>query len=435
MEPEQLSSLRINGARLMQTMTQVGAIGALADGGVNRLAFTPADREARQQVRRWMAEAGMAVTVDAAGNIIGRYLGCDGLAPALATGSHLDTVPNAGIYDGTYGVLAGLEVVRTLGEQNRRLDHSIEVIVFADEERTMIGSKAISGKASTDPEFYQHPHHGAIQQSLQAIGGDWSKLGLAKRDPGSLAAFVELHVEQGPVLEATGCEIGLVTGIVGQRRYLITIEGSPSHAGTTPMDMRQDALVAAAQITLAVNQLGLDSTLPQGGDQVATVGAMALSPNVGNTIPGQVELTVDLRDLSNGCLDAMVSRLEQAAGAIAAATRTHIALKPQLQNDPVPVSSHIYNTVAQVCQHLRLSARQLPSRASHDAQNIASVTDMGMIFVPSQGGISHAETEYTTAEHCIQGANVLLHTLLKLDQHYRCPHILHKRNKTQPTVP
>ena len=311
-------------------------------------------------------------------------------------------------------------MVSTLHDPGIYPDHPIEVIVFADEERTMIGSKAMAGKAKLDPNFYDHPHYEPIEMGLRFIGGDWSQLSTARRDTDSLAAFVELHVEQGPVLEAADNPMGLVTGIVGQRRYLIDIEGSASHAGTTPMTMRQDALVAASQIVLAVNRIGHKADNGY-GEQVATVGAMKLSPNVANTIPGRVEMTLDIRDLSNQRLDDMVAYLEECVAAIADQTDTKIQIKPQLRNEPVPVNSHIYNTIAQVCEQLQLPAQSLPSRASHDAQIIASITDMGMIFVPSQGGISHSETEYTTPEHCVQGANILLQTLLKLDQHYRCP--------------
>lgn len=415
-----IDTLTINGERLMQMMTEVGAIGALPHGGVRRLAFSPEDLAARQLVQSWMEAAGMTVTIDAAANMIGRYEGRFPHAPSLATGSHLDTVPKAGIYDGTYGVLAGVEMARTLHDHGMRPDHPIEVIVFADEERTMIGSKAMAGKAKLDPSFYEHPHYEPIDIGVNYIGGDWSQLPSAQRDTDGLIAFVELHVEQGPVLEAAGNPMGLVTGIVGQRRYLINIEGKASHAGTTPMAMRQDALVAASQIILAVNGIG-HKTGDGYGDQVATVGAMKLSPNVANTIPGQVEMTLDMRDLSNQRLDEMVAELEREMAEIATQTNTQIRIKPQLRNEPVPVSSHIYNTIAQVCHQLELPAQSLPSRASHDAQIISNITDMGMIFVPSQGGISHSETEYTPPEHCIQGANILLHTLLKLDQHYRCP--------------
>ncbi|MGB3616283.1 MAG: Zn-dependent hydrolase [Elainellaceae cyanobacterium] len=417
--PSSMAALTVNGPRLMQAIADVGAIGALPDGGVGRLAFSAEDCQARDVVAGWMSAAGMAVTIDAAGNVIGRYPGRRPQSAALATGSHLDTVPKAGLYDGAYGVLAGLEVVRTLHDRNLQLDHPIEVIVFADEERTMIGSKAMVGRASSDPAHYDHPRYAPIQPSIAAIGGSWDQLSTAQRHPGSLAAFVELHVEQGPVLEAEGVAVGLVTGIVGQRRFLVTVTGQASHAGTTPMDMRQDALVAAAEVVLAVHRIGCLCDELVSGDQVATVGSMTLSPNVANTIPGQVQMTVDMRDMSNESLDRMAAMLEDEAGAIAAATQTRIQITAQLRNEPVPVSPHIYNAIAQVCQDLDLDAVPLPSRASHDAQIVASLADMGMIFVPSQGGISHAETEYTTPEHCVAGANMLLHTLMRLDQHYR----------------
>ncbi|MEL6259963.1 MAG: Zn-dependent hydrolase [Cyanobacteria bacterium J06626_6] len=417
-----LTDLRINGERLMASLAEVGAIGRLDNGGVRRLAFSPEDAQARDRLRQWMEAAGMTVRIDTAGNLIAHYPGRFAHAAALATGSHLDTVPNAGIYDGTYGVLAGLEVVRTLHENDLQLDHPLEIIVFADEERTMIGSKAMTGRASLDPLYYAHPHYAPIEPSLEKIGGDWNNLPKAVRPPGSIAAFVELHVEQGPVLEAAGNPIGLVTGIVGQRRYIITIEGQASHAGTTPMSMRQDALVAASQVVLAVNRIGdLQTGDHISGDQVATVGAMKLSPNVANTIPGQVELTLDIRDLSNDCLDEMMSSLEAEIEKIAVGSHTRIRLKRQLRNEPVPVNSHIFNAIARSCKVLDLKSHELPSRASHDAQIIADIADMGMIFVPSQSGISHAETEYTHPAHCIQGTDVLLHTLLQLDQHYRCP--------------
>lgn len=416
-----LASVAVDGRRLMQTITEMGAIGALPEGGVRRLAFSPEDIQARAVAQQWMQSAGMTVTTDAAGNIIGRYPGRFPASPALATGSHLDTVPNAGIYDGTYGVLAGIEVARTLHEQGIQLDHPFEVIVFADEERTMIGSKAMAGQASLNPADYAHPHYDAIEPCVNRIGGDWDNVTAAQREPGVLAAFVEVHVEQGPVLETAGNPMGLVTGVVGQRRYLITFAGQASHAGTTPMSLRQDALVAASQLVLAVNEIGRRRDELLTGDQVATVGAMQLTPNVANTIPGQVELTVDMRDLSNDCLDRMVAMLTERAGAIATQTDTEFTIRPQLRNEPVPANSHIQNTIGQVCETLALPVISLPSRASHDAQIMGSLTDMGMIFVPSQAGISHAETEYTAPEHCIQGANVLLHTILQLDQHYRCP--------------
>lgn len=404
---------QIDRDRLVQTIQQLAQIGQLPNGGVQRLAFSPEDIAARQQVKQWMHAAGMSVRTDPAGNIIGRYDGKYADAPALATGSHLDTVPNAGHYDGAYGVLAGIEVVRSLHERSMRLDRAIEVIVFADEESSMIGSKAMSGSLDRDPQQYMRLDGTSIQLCLEQVGGNWEPIAEARRNPKDLAAFVELHVEQGPVLEALGKQIGIVEGIVGQRRYRITIEGTPRHAGTTPMSMRQDALVAAAHVIIAVNRLA-----DRPGQQVATVGYLQVSPNAANTIPGRVEMKLDIRDLSDRCIDEMLTELQQEMSAIAAQTGTQIDMDLHLHNIPAPAKVEIQSAIAAVCETLNYSYTYLPSRASHDAQEMAKFTDMGMIFVPSQGGVSHAESEYTSPEQCECGANVLLQVLVALDRSY-----------------
>ncbi|MEL6469082.1 MAG: Zn-dependent hydrolase [Cyanobacteria bacterium J06623_4] len=410
-----VKSFSANCDRLMESIEAIATIGALPSGGVQRVAFSEEDCRARELLMRWMRDAQMQVRIDPAGNIFGRYPGRFSKAPALGTGSHLDTVPNAGHYDGTYGVLAGLEIVRTLRDQDHRLDHPLDVIVFADEERTMVGSKALSGNLSHDPAAYESATGDSIEACLDRVGGHWEKRSLARMTPAEMVAFVELHVEQGPVLEAAKSQIGVVTGIVGQRRYLLTVKGLASHAGTTPMSMRQDALVAASQLVLAVNALG-----NQPGDQVATVGQMTVSPNVANTVPGQVELSLDIRDLDDKHLDRLMAQLKADMARIATETGTQISFEPRLYNRPSPAKMHIQNAIAHVCDNLALTYTYLPSRASHDAQEMARITDMGMIFVPSQGGISHAATEYTSPEDCVNGVNVLMHTLLSLDQHYCC---------------
>lgn len=410
-----VSKLQVDQDRLMESIADLANIGALPNGGVQRLAFSPEDCLARDLIQQWMRESGMQVRIDPAGNIIGRYPGRFEQAPALTTGSHIDTVPNAGHYDGTYGVLAGLEVIRTLRDRRHSLDHPLDLIVFADEERTMIGCKALSGNLGSDALPYRSTDGEPIQSCLARVGGDWSKRADARLTSAKLAAFVELHIEQGPVLESAQKEIGIVTGIVAQQRYIFTVEGRGSHAGTTPMHLRQDALVAASRLVLAVHALG-----NRPGDQVATVGQLDVSPNVANTIPDRVELSLDIRDLDEDYLDQLITELEAEMAQIAAETETRIQMSPLLRNQSALANSRIQTAIAQVCEDLSLSYMQLPSRASHDAQEMAQITDMGMIFVPSEAGISHAETEYTSPEHCAQGANVLLHTLIRLDQHYRC---------------
>lgn len=404
--------LTVNGERLNRSVAQLGEIGKLNNGGVCRLAFSDADLQARQQVQAWMEESGMTTRIDAAGNVIGRYAGKIENAPALATGSHIDTVPVGGLFDGCLGVLAGIEVVRTLRDNQIRLNHPIEVIIFSDEERSVIGSKAIAGEVGEDPTYYMRLDGTPIQDCLAKVGGDWSQIATAKRN--DIAAFVELHVEQGGVLEHEQVPIGVVSGVVGQYRFAVSIGGRPNHAGTTPMHLRKDALVAAAQIVLAVNRIALDTP----GDQVATVGHLMVYPNATNTVPGQVELRIDLRDLSQPHLEQLVETLKAEISAIATATSTEISMRQTLHILPTIAAPNIMSTIEQICQDLNLPQVQLPSRAGHDAQEVGRITDMGMIFVPSRSGISHSEEEYTSPEDCTKGTNVLLHTFLRLDEMY-----------------
>ena len=406
--------LTVNGDRLLDSIHKLAQIGYLPNGNIKRLAFTPEDRQARQQVQHWMIAAGMTVRHDAAGNLIGTYAGTRPDWPVLATGSHIDTVPSGGAYDGVLGVLAGIEIIRVLQENQQRLQHSIEVIVFTDEESSMIGCQAMAGTVVKAPTDYQTATGQPMPDCLATLGGNWAQLASARRDRSQIAAFIELHVEQGSVLETQNRAIGVVQGVVGMQRHALTIVGQANHAGTTPMIGRQDALVAAAQVVLAVYQMAL--AIPS--QPVATVGFLTVTPNAVNIVPGQVELTIDMRDLSQDCLNEMLLSLQQTLKVIAAATRTAMTLKPILCVEPSLAALPIQEAITSVCQTLGLSYCHLPSRAGHDALEMGRCTDMGMIFVPSQAGLSHSGDEYTSPEECIQGANVLLQTLLKLDQIY-----------------
>ena len=408
-------ALSVNGDRLNQNIEELASIGRQEGNVVKRLAFSPEDLAARHQVSQWMKEAGMAVRIDPGGNIIGRYPGIEDDEPALATGSHLDTVPSGGRYDGALGVIAGLEIVRVLQEQDLHLHHPFEVIVFADEERTMVGSKAMAGTAPIETERYATVDNEPLEDCLARAGGNWSNLANARRSRTDLACFLELHVEQGSVLEAVDREIGVVEGIVGQQRHRITIKGQANHAGTTPMTMRRDALATAAQLILAVEDMA--KHFP--GDPVATVGALQVWPNAINIVPGFVEMSLDMRDLSQSVIDHMLAQLKRKIETVAVATRTKIRIKPELQVEPTLAAGTVQELIVESCEELGLTFTHLPSRASHDAQEIGRFTDMGMIFVPSQDGISHSGEEYSSPEQCIQGANVLLRTLLKLDRLYR----------------
>jgi N-carbamoyl-L-amino-acid hydrolase len=405
------SGLLVDRARLSHSLEVLAEIGRLPSGAVRRLAFSDEDRAARSLVMGWMEEAGMAVRIDAAGNLIGRYEGLDPAAPVLATGSHIDTVPEGGRYDGALGVMAGLEVVRVLAGHGQRLHHPLEVIVFADEESTMVGCKSMVGRASDEPESYTTAVGRPIQECLAGIGGDWERRSEARRDPKEIAAFLELHVEQGGVLEAVGKEIGVVEGVVGQQRYTISVSGQANHAGTTPMAMRRDALTTAAQIILAIEDMALHFP----GDPVATVGKLQVWPNAANIVPGRVEFTLDMRDLAHPVIDHMRAQLERKIENIAVASRTRIAMTPQFVVDPSPADPMIQEVITESCQQLGLSYTHLPSRASHDAQEMGRLTAMGMIFVPSRDGVSHSADEFTSPEQCEQGVNVLLQSLIRLD--------------------
>jgi beta-ureidopropionase / N-carbamoyl-L-amino-acid hydrolase len=402
-----LSRLAVNGDRLNRSIARLARIGHQPNGNICRLAFSREDLQARYLVQQWMVDAGMTVRTDAAGNLIATYAGKREGMPSLATGSHIDTVPSGGRYDGALGVLAGIEVVRVLQEHHLRLNHPVEVIVFTDEESSMIGCQAMSGmvKPREGEALKQLSHH------LESIGGHWDDLAKARRSRADMAAFVELHVEQGAVLERSGIEIGIVQGVVGMVRHAVSIAGRANHAGTTPMDMRQDALVAAAEIILAVQALAL--RMPS--QPVATVGFLTVLPNAVNIVPGQVDLSVDMRDLSQDCLDDMEAQLRQELDTIAERTQTQISISPILVVEPSLAAQRVQGAIATACEDLSLSTRYMPSRAGHDSLEMGRITDMGMIFVPSQYGVSHSGDEYTSPEQCEQGANVLLNTILQLD--------------------
>lgn len=404
-------SLRINGDRLMARIFKLAKIGELPNGGVCRLAFTKEDILARDQISRWMQDAGMTVRVDAAGNLIGRYVGSGELA-ALATGSHIDTVPVGGKYDGCLGVIAGIELVQTLKDHDLQLQHPIEVIVFSDEERSVIGCKAMSGGIVDGPEYYARLDGTPIQTCLEKVGGNWDQIHTAKRDRSEIKAFVELHVEQGGVLESVNCPIGVVEGIVGQHRFAVKVIGRMNHAGSTPMTDRKDALLAAAKIIVAVNDIAIETP----GDQVATVGYLTVLPNATNTVAGEADLRIDLRDLHSDNLAYLIREIQAVIAKISLETGTQISFTEMLNLKPTLAGNSIQKTIVQVCQDLNLDYAYLPSRAGHDAQEMGRFTAMGMIFVPSLNGLSHSEAEYTSPEQCIQGTNVLLQTMLKIDR-------------------
>lgn len=397
--------------RLLASLEAMAEVGLQPDGSICRRGFSAEDRQGRERLSEWMIDAGLSLRIDAAGNLIGRLEGLDPSLPALVTGSHLDTVPTGGRYDGTLGVLAGLELVRSLQDASLRLRHPFELIVFADEESTMVGCKGMAGTASGDPSDYATSNGEPIQRNLARLGGDWERLASAARSDDAIAAFVELHVEQGAVLERRGDSIGVVQGVVGQRRFTIRVSGQANHAGTTPMDQRQDALVAASQVVLAVQALALEHP----GDPVATVGKFEVWPNAANVVPGEVQCSVDLRDLDPEVLSSLTAELQRRLAFIAEATACSVTMDPQFSVDPTPAAPVLMDAIADAARELGLSHSPLPSRASHDAQELGRRWPMGMVFVPSHRGLSHSSAEYTSLEQCVAGTSVLLSAFLRLD--------------------
>lgn len=404
---------RADAERLERRIHELGRFGANPEGGVSRVAFSEADIAGREYVKSLMRDAGLEVRVDAAGNVIGRRSGTDPSLPVIMTGSHIDSVPQGGNYDGDVGVLGAIEVAELLRAHGIATRHALEFVVFTDEEGGTVGSQAMAGRLG-DSALDHRSHSGlTIRDGIQAIGGDPARLAEAHRAPGSVAAFVELHIEQGAILDETGLDIGVVEGIVGIRWWDVTVDGIANHAGTTPMNRRRDALVTAAELTLAANRIA--STTP--GTQVATVGRINAEPGAPNVIPGRVTLSLEIRDLAADKMELMFRAVEAEARRIAETRGTSIRFdEVNLALTPAPTDERLRKVVESAAASLGLSHRRMPSGAGHDAQDMAHVAPIAMIFVPSRAGISHAPQEYTAPADLANGADVLLRTLLAIDR-------------------
>jgi N-carbamoyl-L-amino-acid hydrolase len=395
-----------DGEALLADLDALGAIGWQPGAGITRLAYSGADLAGRDWVLAQMQALGMTATIDPAGNVIGLYGGAENL-PALAIGSHTDSVPESGKFDGALGVVGALACVRTLHDQGVRLRHPLLVIDFAAEEATTaaspMGSLSLIGKL-TRADLGGPAWDGRSTLALLQDSGFWVERMLDNRPPLPLAAFVELHIEQGERLADAGIPIGVVEGIVGIRRYYVTFTGQANHAGTTGMARRHDALVMAAPFIVAVQEIAVAHGI------VGTVGRVEVHPGAPNVIPGRVVLEVEIRGMDNGVLDAAAAALQArataAGGQVAAGHRM----------EPIWADPDLRATIADTCTALGLPYLHLPSGAGHDAMNMAEICPIGMIFVPSEGGVSHAPDEFTQARHCIDGGRLLLATLLELDK-------------------
>jgi N-carbamoyl-L-amino-acid hydrolase len=405
------SGLRIDLERLRRDVDALAAIGRDPAGGISRPAWSPAHEEARAWLVARLRDAGLAARVDGAGNVFGR-LGDGG--PVVLTGSHIDTVPRGGPLDGALGVLAGLECLRTIAQAGRPASRALEVAAFTDEEGRFygfFGSRAMTG--SLDAALaarLSDPTGLPLAEAMQRAGFDLGRAPEARRPPGDIAAYVELHIEQGPWLEADGIPIGVVEAIVGIRRVRLTFVGQPDHAGTTPMDRRRDAFFAAAEYATKSRAL----VVRNGGRAVTTIGVVDVRPGVPNIVPERAVLLQELRDAEPAVLDRLMARTLAAARRVARRHGLSVEVEQLMRADPVRMSPRVQAAIEAAAGALGLATRRMPSGAGHDAQILAAVTEAGMVFVPSQGGRSHRPDEWTDWPAIERGANVLLGTLLRL---------------------
>jgi N-carbamoyl-L-amino-acid hydrolase len=406
------TQLRVNGQRITDHILALAEFGKNPQGGVSRVAYSDADKQGREYVLGLMREAKLEVRIDAAGNLIGRRAGSGSSLAPLLIGSHIDSVPEGGNYDGVVGSLGAIEVAQTLAERKVTLRHPLEVVIFQNEEGGLIGSRAMDGEL-TEKELDLVSRSGkTIREGIKFIGGDPARLGEVRRKKGDIAAYLELHIEQGGNLDSEKINIGVVEGIVGINWWDVTIEGFANHAGTTAMNNRQDALLAAAKFIEAVNRIVTSAP----GRQVGTVGRINAFPGAPNVIPGKVVLSLELRDLDAAKIKMLYDRVYAEAQSIAAASRTKFDFKEINVNIPAPTDPRIRSLIWESARDLGLSTKSMPSGAGHDAQDMARLGPVGMIFIPSVGGISHSPREFSHPSDIANGANVLLYTLLKLDK-------------------
>lgn len=411
----------VNTERLWQTLEELSRFGgppagASAQAGTSRLGFSPDDLAARQWLAGLLRQEGLEVSVDAAANLRARRAGQRDDLPALWFGSHIDTVPNGGNFDGCVGSLGALEVIRTLNENDLRTRRPLELVVFANEEgvhygRGLFGSRALAGRLDAAELEAVDEQGVALADWVRRYGGDPERIPQMTPPAGSLHCYLELHIEQGGVLWSRGIPLGVVEGIVGIQRYRVTLEGFANHAGTTPMNQRRDALVTAARIILAVREI----VTAQPGRQVGTVGTLRVEPGAPNVIPGRVVFPVELRDLSMDNVRALAEQVRARATELATADGVAFAMELVSEHEPALTHPRLRFELQQAAAEMRAPTLAMASGAGHDAQMMARLCPVGMIFVPSRDGISHSPLEYSRPEEIACGAELLYRALLRLD--------------------
>jgi len=410
----------VNKRRLMRDLNAVGRIGIGSHGAVTRLVFSVKELRSRQLLIHLMRQAGLKIHIDAIGNIFGRLDGANPKAPAVLAGSHLDTVIHGGKYDGPVGVIGALEAVRTIRENNIAFRSPLEVVCFVGEESSRFGFSTL-GSSLVAGEVRPKDLTNAVDQQgtkladvLASLGISRRNLSAIKRNPNGLKAYLELHIEQGPILEAKKKRIGLVTAIAAPSRFRVVFKGQADHSGTTPMEMRKDALVASAQLIEYIEKICRKFSSMAKGRVVGTVGAMRIEPGVINAVPGKADLSVDIRGITARSKDQVAKMVKQKAGAIACARGIGVEILPIREEHPVPLDKRLLRVTKDICDEKGLDYEIMPSGAGHDAMQMAKITPAGMIFVPSTRGISHNPLEWTDPEDICLGAQLLMETMIRV---------------------
>ena len=408
------STGEIDADRLWSRLSELAEIGQSEGGGVTRLSFTEQERAAKDLVASYMREAGLVVREDAAGNLIGRREGRAGDASVVLTGSHVDSVRNGGDFDGPLGVFGAVEALQTMDERGVETERPVEVVVFTDEEGArfsfgMIGSRATAGTLTTEHLANEDENGVSIEEAMRASGLDPGRINEAARAPGSVYAYVELHIEQGRILESKNLPVGVVTGIAGPAWLRFTLAGEAAHAGTTPMNLRRDALVAAAAVIG-----GIEREAARTGTSVGTVGQLDLSPGGINIVPGQVTFSLDLRDIDEDVRNDVEARIMHEAALLCEERGVELETKTLQRLPPAPCSALVQDAAREACETLGFEPFGLASGAGHDGMHLTELCPIGMIFVRSKDGLSHNPAEYSSKEDCVAGAEVLYRTLLKL---------------------
>ena len=404
----------------MRDLNAIGRIGIGDRGAVTRLVFSIKELRSRQVLIHLMRQAGLNIRIDAIGNIFGRFKGSDPRAPAVLAGSHLDTVIHGGKYDGPVGVIGALEAVRTISENKIPVRSSLEVVCFVGEESSRfgfstLGSSLVAGEVH--PEDLTNavdPQGTKLENVLASLGITRRNMKSIKLDPRSLKAYLELHIEQGPILEAIGKRIGLVTSIAAPSRFRVIFKGRADHSGTTPMNMRKDALVASAQLIEYIEKVCRKYASMAKGRVVGTVGAMKIEPGVINAVPGRTELTVDIRGTSAQSKNQVARMVKQQARAIAKQRGIGVDVLTIREEDPVPLDKRLLRVSQELCDEKGINYEIMPSGAGHDAMQMAKITPAGMIFVPSKRGISHNPLEWTDPRDIALGAQLLMETMIRV---------------------